>query len=129
MLIAYGRGVLNQNDKLLLGFTEENKLPLLITFFCTSKCVVFYTFQSANRSKGQARLHFIHTKQAGRRLIRSGNVHRPSLEAPDSDYNLVNLKVRIPRRSTPNQRKSDSTKENLKMAEFRWLMADPNLRC
>ena len=38
-------------------------------------------------------------------------------------------KVRIPRRSAPNQRKKDSTKETPKLADLRRLMADPNLRC
>ena len=38
-------------------------------------------------------------------------------------------KVRIPRRSAPNQRKRDSTKETPKLANLRRLMTDPNLRC
>ena len=52
VLGGYGRDVLNENGKLLLGFAEDNKLALLNTFFCTPKSGVFYTFQSANRSKG-----------------------------------------------------------------------------
>ena len=44
MLGAYGRDMLNENGKLLLGFAEGNKLTLLNTFFCTSKSGVFYTF-------------------------------------------------------------------------------------
>ena len=55
----------------------------------TPKSGVSYTFQSANRSKGQARLDYILTKQAGRRLIRCVNVRRPPLEGPESDHNLV----------------------------------------
>ena len=38
------------------------------------------------------------------------------------------VKVRIPRRSAPNS-KRDSTKETPKLADLRWLMTDPNLRC
>ena len=38
-------------------------------------------------------------------------------------------KVRIPRRSVPNRRKRDSTKETLKLADLKRLMTDPNLRC
>ena len=38
-------------------------------------------------------------------------------------------KVRIPRRSVPNRRKRDSTKETPKLADLRRLMTDPNLRC
>ena len=38
-------------------------------------------------------------------------------------------KVRIPRRSAPNRRKRDSTKETPKLADLRRLMTDPNLRC
>ena len=38
-------------------------------------------------------------------------------------------KVRIPRRSAPNRRKWDSTKETPKLADLRRLMTDPNLRC
>ena len=62
VLGAYGRDKLNENGKLLLGFAEDNKLALLNTFFCTPKSGVSYTFQSANRSKGQARLDYILTK-------------------------------------------------------------------
>ena len=70
VLSAYGRDKLNENGKLLLGFGEDNKLALLNTFFCTPKSGMSYTLQSANRSKGQARLAYILTKQADRRLIR-----------------------------------------------------------
>ena len=73
----YGRDILNVNDKLLLGFGEDNKLALLSTLFSTPKSGVSYTFQSANRSKGQARLDYILTKQADRRLIRCVNVRGP----------------------------------------------------
>ena len=38
-------------------------------------------------------------------------------------------KVRIPRRSAPNRRKTDSTKETPKLANLKRLMTDPNLRC
>ena len=96
VLGAYGQDKLNENGKLLLGFAEDNKLALLNTFFCTLKSGVPYTFQSANRSKGQARL---------------------------------DAKVHIPRRSAPNRRKRDSTKETPKLADLRRLMSDPNLRC
>ena len=129
MLGAYDRDKLNGNGKLLLDFAEHNKLALLNTFFCTPKGGVSYTFQSANRSKGHARLDYILTKQADRRLIRCVNVRRPPLEAPESDHNLVYAKVRIPRRSAPNRRKRDSTKETPKAADNRRLMADPYLRC
>ena len=126
---AYGRGKLNESGKLLLGFAEDNKPALLNTFFSTPKSDVSYTFQSASRSKGQARLNYILTKQADRRLIRCVNVRRPPLEAPESDHNLVYAKVRIPRRPALNQRKRDSIKETLKLADLRRLMTDPNLRC
>ena len=68
------------------------------------------------------------TKQADRRLIPCVNVRRPPLEAPESDHNRVYTKVRIPR-TAPNRRKRDSTKETPKLADFRRLMTDPNLRC
>ena len=129
MLGAYGGDKLNENGKLLLGFTEDNKLALLNTFFSTPKSGVSYTFQSANRSKGQARLDYILTKQVDRRLTRCVNVRRPPLEAPESDHNLVNAKARIPRRSAPNRSKRDSTKETPKLADLGRLMTDPNLRC
>ena len=89
VLEANGRDKLNENGKLQLGFAEDNKLALLNTLFCTSKSGVFYTFQSANHSKGQARLDYFLTKQADRRLIRCVNVRRPPLEVPESDHNLV----------------------------------------
>ena len=83
MLGAYGRDKLNENGKLLLGFAKDNKLALLNTLFCTPKSGVFYTFQSANRSREQAPLDYNLTKQADRRLIRCVDVRRPPLEAPD----------------------------------------------
>ena len=126
MLGAYGRDKLNENGNLLLDFAEDNKIALLNTFFCTLKSGVSYTFQSANRSKGQARLDY---KQADRRLIRCVYVCRPPLEATESDHNLVYARDRIPRRSAPNRRKRDSTKETPKLADLRGLMTDPNLRC
>ena len=111
VLGAYGRDKLNENGELLLGFAEDNKLALLDTLFCTPKSGVSYTFHSSNRSKERARFDYILAKQADRRLIRCDNVRRPALEAPESDHNLVYAKVRIPRRSAPNRRKRDSTKE------------------
>ena len=129
VLGAYSQDKLNENDKLLLGFVEDNKLALLNTFFPPPTSGASYTFQSANRSKGQARLDYFMTKQADRRLIRSVSVRRPPLEAPESDHNLVYTKVRIPRRSAPNRRKRDSTKDTPKLADLRRLMTDPNLRC
>ena len=128
VLGAYGRDKLNENGKPLLGFAEDNKLALLNTFFCTPKSGVSYMFQSASRSKGQARLDYIPTKQADRRLIRCVNVRRPPREAPESDHNLVYAKVRIPRRSAPNQRKRNRTKETPNLADLRRLLTDPNLR-
>ena len=128
VLGAYGQDKLNENGKLLLGFAEDNKLALLNTFFCTLKSGVSYTVQSANRSKRQSPLDYILTKQAGRRLIRCVNVRRPPLEAPESDHSLVYAKVRIPRRSAPNRRKRDSTKETRKLVDLRRLMTNPNLR-
>ena len=129
VLGAYGRDMLNENGNLLLGFAEDNTLALLNTLFCTPKSGVSYTFQRANRSKRQARLNYILTKQSDRRLIRCVNVRRPPLEAPESDHNLVCPELPIPRRSVPNRRKRDSTKETPKLADLRRLMTDPNLRC
>ena len=111
VLGAYGRDKLNENGKLLLGFAED-KLALLNTFFCTPESGVSYTFQSANRSKGRARLDFILTKQVDRRLIRCVNVRRPPIEAPKSDHNLVYARVRISRRSAPNRRKEGQYQGN-----------------
>ena len=38
-------------------------------------------------------------------------------------------KFRIPRRSAPNRRKKDSTKETPELADLKRLITDPNLRC
>ena len=129
VLGAYGRDILDKKGKLLLSFAEDNKLALLSTLFCTPKSAVSYTFQNANRSKGQAPLDYILTKQADRRLIRCINVHQPPLEAPGSDHKLMYANVRIPRRSAPNRGKRNSTKEPPKLADLRRLMTHPNLRC
>ena len=87
VLGAYCHDKLNENGKLLLSFPEANNLALLNTFFCTPETGVSYTFQSANRSKGQAHLDFILTRQADRRLIHYVDVRRPPLEAPQSYHN------------------------------------------
>ena len=108
---------------------KTTKLALLNTLLSTLKSGVSYTIQSANRSKGQARLHETLTKQADHRLIRCVNVRRLPLEASESDRILVYAKVRIPRRSAPNRRKRASTKETPKLADLGRLMTDPNLRC
>ena len=105
LLGAHGQDKLNEKGKLLLDFAEDNRLALLNTFFCIPKSGVSYTFQSTNRSKEQSRMDYILTKQADHRLIRSFNVHRPPLEAAESDHKPVYAKVRIPRRSTPNRSK------------------------
>ena len=111
VLGAYGRNKFNENSKLLMGFAEDNKLALLGTLLCTPKSGVSYTFRSANRSKGQARLGYIPTKHADRRLSRCVDIRRPPFEVLESDHNLVYAKVRIPRRSARNRRKRDRTKE------------------
>lgn len=61
MLGAYGRDVLNENGELQLRF-EDNKLPLLNTFFLYPYKWRPYTFQSANRGKDQTRLDYVLTK-------------------------------------------------------------------
>ena len=127
VLGAYDIDKLNENGKLLLGFAEDSKLALLNTFFFATKIGVSYTLQSANRSKGQARLGYIPTKQVDRRLIRCVNVRRPPVEATESDHSLVYAKVRIPRMSAPNRRTRDSTEETPRLADLRRLMADLNL--
>ena len=127
ILGAFGRDAL-ENGKLLLDFTEDNNLDLLNTFSCIPKNGVSYTLQSANCSKGQARLDYILINQADRRLIRCVNVRRPPMEAPKSDHNLVYAKVRIRRRSAANRRRRESAKENTKTTYLRRLMTDPNLR-
>ena len=128
VLGVYGRDKPNENGELLLGFAEDSKLALLNTFFCTPKSDVSYTFQSANRSKGQAGLDYILTKKADRRLIHCVNVRRHPLDAPESDHNLVYAKVHIPRRSAPNRRKRDSIKKTPKLADLGRLMTGSILR-
>ena len=130
VLGAYDRDVLNECGKLLLSFAGDNKLALLNTnLICTPKSAVSYTFQSAKHSKGQARFDHILTKQADRRLVLCVNLRRPPLETPESDHNLVYAKVRISRRSAPNRRKKDGSKETPTLADLRRLVTVPNLRC
>ena len=104
VLGTYGRDVLNENGKLLLGFAEDNTLALLNTFFSTPKRGVPSMFHSANRGKGQAHLDYILTNQVDRRLVRCVSVQPPPLESLESDHNLVSATVRIPGRSAPNRR-------------------------
>ena len=128
VLGAYGGDVLNENGKLLLRFAEDNKLALLNTFFCTPKNGVSYTFQSVNRGKDQARLDYILTKQADRRLVRCVNVRSPPLDKRESDHNLVYAAVHIPRRSAPNRRRRETTNATRRTTVLQRLMADPDLR-
>ena len=79
--------------------------------------------------QGTSSLDYILTKKADRRLICCVNVRRSPLKAPESNHNLVYAKVRIQRRSAPNRRKRDSTKDTPKLADLRRLMTDQNLRC
>ena len=92
VLGAYGPRHAQRKRQTTLGFAEDNKLALLNTFFCTPKSALSFTFQSTNRSNEQARLDYILTKQADRRLIRCVNVRRPPLEAPESDHNICTRK-------------------------------------
>ena len=108
-----------QKQQTTAGFRRRQKLALLNTLFCTPKSGVSYTFQSANRIKGQARLDYISRPNRQTAEIRCGNVRYPPLEAPEPDHNLVYAKVRIPRRSAPSRRKKDNTKETLKLADLR----------
>ena len=130
MLGAYGRDVLNENGKLLLGFAEDNKLALLNTFFLYPRK---WRVLNAPKRQPQQRTSTLglYPDKAGGPPARPRciNVRRPPLEAPESDHSLVYAKVRIPRRSAPNKRKRDSNKETPKTADLRRLMADPNLRC
>ena len=129
ILTAYGRNVLNQNGKLLLDFAENDELTHLNTFCCTPRSSVSYTFQNANRRKGQACLDYILAKQADRQLVCCVSVCRPPSEVPYSDHNVVYAKVRIPRRSAPSLRKRSSTKKTPKTADLRRLMAGIKKNC
>ena len=53
VLGAYGRDVLNENGKLLLGLVEDNKLALLNNSFCTTKvaCLTHSKAPTAARDK------------------------------------------------------------------------------
>ena len=53
MLGAYCRNVLNENDKLLLGFAEDNKLALLNVFFAPLRvaCPKYFKAPTATRDK------------------------------------------------------------------------------
>ena len=128
VLSVYDRDRLNENGKLLLGFAEDNKLALLNTFWVPPKVACPIRSRAPTTAKGQARLDYVLTTQADRRPIRCVNVRRPPIEAPESDHNLVYANVRVPRRSAPNQRKRDSTKETPKQTDLGRFMTDPNLR-
>ena len=120
--------MLNETGQLLLRFAEDNKLALLNTFFCTPENGVSYTFQSANRGKGQARLDYIRTKQADLPHIRCVNVRSPPLESPESKHKLLYATVHIPGRSVPNRRRRENTKATRRTADLQRLVADPDLR-
>lgn len=54
---VYNRDVLNKNYKLLLPIAEGSKLARMNMFFLPPKRGVSFLFHSANRGRGQARLH------------------------------------------------------------------------
>ena len=110
MLGACGRDVLNANGYWFYWFSPKKISSLSSEHFLLH-------FQ---------KWRFLHLPK--RRLVLCVNVRRPPLEAPESDHNLVYVKVRIPRRSAPN-RSRESTKETLTTTHLRRLMTDSNLRC
>ena len=65
VLGGYGRDVLNENGKLLLGFEEHNKLALLNTFFCTPKSGVSYKFQKRQPQQGTSTFELYPDKAGG----------------------------------------------------------------
>ena len=92
----------------------------------TPKSGVFYTFQSAKRSKENK--FGLYPNKAGGPPRSAALMSADSLrKTPEPDYNLVYAKVLIPERSTSNRMKGNSTKETPKTAELRQLVTDPNL--
>ena len=126
---AYGRDVLNENGKLLLGLVEDNKLSYQHIILHPQKWCLLH-IQKCQPQQGASTFGLYPDKAGEPSTDPLYYVRRPPLEAPEeSDHHLVYVKVRVPHRSAPNRRKRNSTKKTLKTADLKRLMAGPNLRC
>ena len=93
VLGAYGRDVLNENGKLLLGLAGRSSAN-----FFAPPIVAFSTPRAgptAGRT-GQTRLYCILTKGADRRLVRCVNVRRRPSDVPEPNHNLCTRKSAFP---------------------------------
>ena len=93
ILGTYGRDELNDNGKLLLSFTADNKLTIMNTFFSTRKGGVSHTYNgvAGSRTSDFKRIDYVLTLQAHRRRVRNVVVYpQPAFPAKaDSDNNMV----------------------------------------
>ena len=77
ILGTYGHDELNDNGKLLLSFTTDNKLAIMNTFFSTRKGGVLHTYNgvTGSRLSDFKRIDYVLTRQAHRRRVRNVVVH------------------------------------------------------
>ena len=134
ILGTYGRDELNDNGKLLLSFTTDNKLAIMNTFFSTRKGGVSHTYNgvTGSRTSDFKRIDYVLTRQAHRRRVRNVVVHpQPALPAKaDSDHNMViatvDLGGRIAHnraiRAKPKQRKF--SRQELQVEMSRWHVVE-----
>ena len=104
---------------------------MVITYlFCAPKSGVSYKFQSANRSKGKARLDYIQAKQADRRLIRCVCVRRSPIMRHQNRI-TISCTQKSASHAGPHQIGGRGTvsRKLRSWPTLARLMTDPNLRC
>ena len=130
ILGAYGRDELNDNGKLLLSFSTDNKLAIMNTFFSTRKGGISHTYNriTGSRTSDFKRIDYVLTRQAHRRRVRNVVVHpQPALPAKaDSNHNMVIVTVDLggriahnrAMRAKPKQRQF--SRQELQVEMSRW---------
>ena len=121
ILGAHGRDTLNDNGELLLSFTNNHDLAIVITFLSTPKGGESHAFNGRRKK----RIDYILTRQRARKLVRNVAVYpQPSL-LPISDHNIVSPPVKLLGHFSQNRRLRVSAKPPV---DRRRLVTDPQLR-
>ena len=129
-----GRDELNDNGKLLLTFTTDNKLAIMNTFFSTRKGGVSHTYNdvTGNRTSDFKRIDYVLTRQEHRGRVRNAVIHpQPTLPAKaDSDHNMVIATVNLGGRIVHNRAvrgKSEQwqfSRQELQVVMSRWHVVE-----
>ena len=122
MLGVYGRDTLNDNEELLLSFTNNHDLALLVNMFLsTPKGDVSHT----SNGRGKKRMDYILTRQRDRKLVRNVTVPSQLPFLPISDNNILYVQVKLIGHWAQNRLLRASPKP---LVDRRRLVTDSQLR-